>query len=174
MSRFLRAAAWSLFGAVLMLAAITGAGFGFYREAAIPGPLAEPRTVLVPRHASIAAVAALLAKDGVIRNPTAFEALIRLAGRGTRLKAGEYEFAGGVSAIDALEILAQGRTVKHRLTVPEGLTSAEVAALVRDAPSLEGDVGAVPAEGLLLPDTYFYSYGDRRAELIERMRRGMA
>src|SRR6185437_5822929 len=117
MSRFLRAAAWSLFGAVLMLAAITGAGLWLYREAALPGPLTEPRTLLVPRHSSIPAVAALLAKEGVIRNPTAFEALVRLSGRGTRLKSGEYEFAGGVSAIDALETLAQGRTVKHRLTI---------------------------------------------------------
>ena len=174
MSKFLRAAAWSLFGAVLMLVAITGAGLWLHREATLPGPLAEPRTVLVPRQSSIAAIAALLAKEGAIRNPMAFEALVRLSGRGTKLKAGEYEFAGGVSAIDALEMLVQGRTVKHRVTIPEGLTSAEVAALVRDAPLLEGDVGATPPEGSLLPDTYFYSYGDRRAELIERMRRGMA
>ena len=174
MSRFLCAAAWSLFGAVLMLAAITGAGFWLYREAALPGPLAQPSTVLVPRQSSIAAIAALLAREGVIRNPTAFEALVRLSGRSAKLKAGEYEFAGGDSMIDALEMLVQGRTLKHRLTIPEGLTSAEVAALVRDAPSLEGDIGAVPAEGTLLPDTYLYSHGDRRAELIERMRRGMA
>jgi len=174
MSKFLRAAAWSLFGAVLMLVAITGAGLWLHREATLPGPLAEPRTVLVPRQSSIAAIAALLAKEGAIRNPMAFEALVRLSGRGTKLKAGEYEFAGGVSAIDALEMLVQGRTVKHRVTIPEGLTSAEVAALVRDAPLLEGDVGATPPEGSLLPDTYFYSYGDRRAELIEKRRRGMA
>src|SRR4051794_2676117 len=173
MSRFLRAVAWSLFGAVLMLVAITGAGFWLYLEAAVPGPLTEPHTVLVPRHASTAAVAALLAKEGVIRNPTAFEALVRLSGRGTRLKSGEYEFASGVSAVDALEILAQGRTINHRLTIPEGLTSAEVVALVRDAPSLEGDIGVVPAEGTLLPGTYFYSHGDRRSELIDRMQRGM-
>jgi UPF0755 protein len=174
MSGFLRAAAWSLFGAVLTLVVITGAGFWLYREATIPGSLAEPRTVLVPRHSSNAAIAALLAKEGVIRNPTAFEAMVRLSGRGNRLKSGEYEFAGGVSALDALETLAQGKTVKRRLTVPEGLTSAEVIALVRNAPALEGDAGVVPTEGSLLPDTYFYSFGDRRSELIERMRRGMA
>ncbi|MGD9614254.1 MAG: endolytic transglycosylase MltG [Alphaproteobacteria bacterium] len=174
MSRFLHAAAWSLFGAVLTLAGLAGAGFWLYREAVMPGPLTEPRTVLVPQRTSVAGIAALLAREGVIRNPIAFEVAVRLSGRGTSLKAGEYEFARGASAIGALEILTQGKTVKRRLTIPEGLTSAEVAALVRDAPALDGDVGPVPGEGLLLPDTYFYSYGDRRSELIERMRRAMA
>jgi UPF0755 protein len=174
MSRFLRAAAWSLFGAVLTLATLTSAGVWLYREAAVPGPLNEPRTILVPPRASIAAVAALLAKEGVIHNSFAFEILARLSGRGTRMKAGEYEFASGASAIDALEILTQGKTLKRRLTIPEGLTSAGVAALVREAPALEGDIGPVPADGSLLPDTYFYGYGEHRSELIERMRRAMA
>ncbi len=174
MSRFLRAAVWSLFGAVLTFAGLAGAGYWLYREAASPGPLTGPHTVLVPQRTSIAGIAALLAKEGVIRDPIAFEAVARLSGRGTGLKAGEYEFAGGTSAIDALETLAQGKTVKRRLTIPEGLTSAGVAALVRNAPALDGDVGPVPAEGSLLPDTYFYSYGDHRSELIERMRRAMA
>jgi UPF0755 protein len=174
MSRFLHAVAWSLFGAVLTLAGLAGAGFWLYREAAIPGSLTEPRTVLVPQHTSIAGIAALLVTKGVIRNPIAFEAVARLSGRGTSLKAGEYEFASGASAIDAVEILVQGKTVKRRLTIPEGLTSAEVAALVRDAPALDGDIGPAPVDGSLLPDTYFYNYGDRRSELIERMRRAMA
>ena len=99
--------------------------------------------------------------------------MVRLFGRGTSLKAGEYQFTRGASAIEALETLAQGKTVKRRLTIPEGLTSAEVAALVRNAPGLDGNVSSVPANGSLLPDTYFYSYGDRRSELIERMRRAM-
>jgi UPF0755 protein len=64
--------------------------------------------------------------------------------------------------------------VKRRLTVREGLTSAEVVALVRDAAALDGDPGPVPPEGSLLPDTYVYSYGDSRGELIDRMRRAMA
>jgi len=44
---------------------------------------------------------------------------------------------------------------------------------VRDAPALDGEVAAVPADGELLPDTYLYSYGDSRAELIARMRHDM-
>jgi UPF0755 protein len=73
-----------------------------------------------------------------------------------------------------LEIIAGGKTVKHRLTIPEGLTSVEVMALLRDAPALDGDTGPTPSEGELLPDTYVYSYGDTRKELVERMRRAMA
>ncbi len=97
----------------------------------------------------------------------------RLSGRGTALKAGEYEFPAAASVMQALDILASGKTVRHRLTIPEGLTSAEIVALVRNAPALDGDPGPAPAEGELLPDTYVYSYGDSRGELIERMRRSM-
>jgi UPF0755 protein len=76
--------------------------------------------------------------------------------------------------LQALEIIAGGKTVKHRLTIPEGLTSVEVMALLRDAPALDGDTGPTPSEGELLPDTYVYSYGETRKELVERMRKAMA
>ena len=174
MLRFLRGAAWMLIGAALTIAALAGAGYWLYRDAESPGPLVEARTVIVPPRTGLAGIASLLAEERVIRHPLAFEALARLSGRGAALKAGEYEFPAGASAIHALDILASGRMVKRRLTIPEGLTSAEVAALVREAPALAGEAGPVPAEGLLLPDTYVYGYGDSRAELIERMRRAMA
>src|SRR5204863_8727112 len=41
-------------------------------------------------------------------------------------------------------------------------------------PALDGECGPRPAEGELLAETYVYSYGDSRKELIERMRHGMA
>ena len=45
---------------------------------------------------------------------------------------------------------------------------------MREAPALDGDTGPNPAEGDLLPDTYVYSYGETRQELLDRMRRAMA
>jgi UPF0755 protein len=63
--------------------------------------------------------------------------------------------------------------VVRRLTVPEGLTSAEVLALVGAAEGLVGELGSPPPEGALLPETYHYGYGDTRAGLIDRMRRAM-
>jgi UPF0755 protein len=173
MMRFLRLLAWSLITAALVVAAFGGAGHWLYREAEAPGPLAAARTLVVPPHTGVAGIAALLAEEGVIRHPLAFEAMAWLSGRGSALKAGEYEFPSAASPAQLLEILTSGKTVKRRLTIPEGLTSAEVVALVRNAPALDGDAGPPPPEGTLLPDTYVYSHGDSRNELIERMRRAM-
>jgi UPF0755 protein len=171
--RLLRLLAWSFITAAIVIAALGGAGVWLYRDAQVPGPLAEARTLVVPAHSGVAAIAELLAQQGVIRHRLAFEAVARLSGRGTALKAGEYEFPAGASPIQTLDILAGGKTVQHKVTIPEGLTSAEVIALVRAAPALDGDPGPVPADGELLPDTYVYSYGESRKELIERMQRGM-
>ncbi len=174
MIRLLRLLAWGSFTAALIIMALGGAAYWLYRDAQAPGPLAATRALVIPSRTGIAGIAALLAKEGVIRHKLTFELAARLAGRGATLKAGEYEFPAAASAIQTLEIIAGGRTVKHRLTIPEGLTSAEVVALVRNAPALDGDVGPVPVDGTLLPDTYLYSYGDSRKDLIERMQRGMA
>jgi UPF0755 protein len=172
--RFLRLLAWSFITTATMVAALGGAGYWLYRDAHAPGPLTQARTLVVPAHTGIAGIADLLAADEVIRHKLAFEAVAVLSGRGMALKAGEYEFPAGASAMQALDIIVGGKTVKHRLTIPEGLTGAEIVALVRDAPALDGDPGPPPPEGELLPDTYVYSYGDGRQELIERMRRAMA
>src|SRR5579863_7296361 len=171
--RLLRLLAWSFITAAIVIAALGAAGVWLYRDAQVPGPLAEARTLVVPAHSGVDAIAELLAAQGVIRHKLAFEAVARLSGRGTALKAGEYEFPAGASTIQTLDILAGGKTIQHKVTIPEGLTSAEVIALVRAAPALDGDPGPVPTDGELLPDTYVYSYGESRKELIERMRRGM-
>jgi UPF0755 protein len=174
MKRFFRLLAWGVTTTAMVVAALGGAGYWLYRDAQVAGPLAEARTLVIPAHTGIEGIAELLAAQGVIRHKLAFELVARLSGRGTALKAGEYEFPAATSAIQTLDILAGGKTVKHRLTIPEGLTSAEIVALVREAPALDGDPGPAPEEGELLPDTYVYSYGDSREELIERMRRSMA
>jgi UPF0755 protein len=174
MIAFFRFIAWSVITAGIVVAVLGAGGYWLYREAEGPGPLAEPRTLMIPPHSGISAIGDLLAERGIIRHGLVFQLAAGLSARSQVLKAGEYEFPARVSVLQALEIIASGKMMKHRLTIPEGLTTAEVMALVRDAPALDGDVGQPPGEGELLPDTYVYSYGETRQDLLERMRRAMA
>jgi UPF0755 protein len=164
---------WLALGAAGAVAVvIVSAGLLFHRFDA-PGPLAGPAIVVVPQGAGVAAVAGLLARHGVIRNALVFEAGVRISGNGGRLRAGEYEFPGYASARDIMDMLTAGRILVRRLTVPEGLTTAQVYELVSIAYGLDGDLGPMPGEGTLLPDTYHYTYGDTRAVLIQRMSQAM-
>jgi UPF0755 protein len=155
--------------AVLIVAAAAGVILWGYRDVNSAGPLQSAETVVIPPHTGIAGITELLAQNGVIRHQLSFKVAAEIAGRVGALKAGEYEFPAGASAADVIEIIASGKTVKHRLTIPEGLSSPEIVALVRAAPLLTGDPGPTPPEGALLPETYIYSRDDTRAGIIARM-----
>ena len=138
------------------------------------GPLAQPVNVVIPRGAGITQVADLLAGRGVIASPLIFRIGTMVDGQGSQLKAGEFAFAPAISARDAAAVIAGGRTVVRRITLPEGITTAQAVALLRAAEGFEGEIAAAPAEGALLPDTYHYSWGDQRGKMLERQRRAMS
>jgi UPF0755 protein len=173
MRGFLRLLGWAALTVSLVLGLVGGAGYWLYRDATSPGPSAEARTVVIPPHTGLADVASLLAERGLIRHRQSFELIATLTGRGSALMAGEYELPAGASPLQAIDIIAGGKTIKHRLTIPEGLTSAEILTLVRAAPALDGDLGPPPAEGALMPDTYLYEYGEPRRDMVDRMGQAM-
>src|ERR1700751_2197945 len=116
---FLRLLGWAVATVATMLALVGGAGYWLYRDVTSPGPLVHARTLVIPPHTGLGRVAALLVDAGVVRHRPAFEVGAALSGHAAVLLAGEYEFPPGVSALGASEILASGRTVKHRLTIAE-------------------------------------------------------
>jgi len=110
---------------------------------------------------------------GVIADPPLFRLAAYLSGKSRRLQAGEYSFGGGESAEAVMNRLVAGITMARRLTVAEGLTTAQVLQQLEAADGLEGAITERPAEGEVLPSTYFYSHGDSRNELVRRMRAEM-
>jgi UPF0755 protein len=174
MRGFLQLLGWALLTVALFVAALGGIGYALYADATGEGPLRAARTLVIPPHTGVADIAALLAAHGVIRHKLSFEVAAAMAGEGATLLAGEYEFPAGISPLQAIALLASGETVKHRLTVPEGLTSPAVVALVQNAPALDGDPGPPPPEGTLMPETYIYSYGEARRVMLGRMQQAMA
>ena len=142
-------------------------------EYARPGPLGAAKTVVVPRGAGLDAIAEELTRAGVLADPLVFRLGARLTGADKRLRAGEYAFAAGVSPRQTVALLESGRTVVRRLTVAEGLTTAEIIAQLRVTGGLDGDLGPLPAEGTLLPETYHFSFGDARRAIVGRMAKAM-
>ena len=138
-----------------------------------PGPLDEETVVVIPPGSSLGAIARRLEDAGVVDDATVFRLGARFEGADQALRAGEYAFPAAVSARDAVAILRSGATVARRVTVPEGLTVKQVAAILAETPGLEGEIDDLPAEGTLLPETYHFSLGDSRADLIRRMQAAM-
>ncbi|MEO5374600.1 MAG: endolytic transglycosylase MltG [Alphaproteobacteria bacterium] len=157
---------------VAALAVAAGAGWAHHRFER-PGPTETAKTVVVPKGSGLAGIAALLERQGLVATPMdryVFMAGVVLVSRPARLRAGEYEFPAHVSLRGAMEILASGVSIVRRFTAPEGLTSTEIVALLNGAEGLDGEITAAPPEGSLLPETYHYTWGDSRTELLARMR----
>jgi UPF0755 protein len=151
---------------------LAGAALWGYLRFEAPGPATVETTVRIPQGLGVNTIGHQLADAGVIDSPRLFSLGVRLLSGGRPLQAGEYRFPAGVSSRQVMETMIEGRTVRRRLTVAEGLTTAEIMALLAEAEGLEGDLppeSEWPDQGTLLPETYFYSWGDSRAALLERM-----
>lgn len=134
-----------------------------------PGPLRQDAVVVVPRGAGLNRIAADLRSAGVISSARVFVVATRLKGSAGNIRAGEFSLAAGISMVAVLDTIVAGETVQRRVTIPEGLTSRQVVALLNATDGLEGEISAVPDEGTLLPDTYFYSLWDLREGILQRM-----
>ncbi|MFW6076521.1 MAG: endolytic transglycosylase MltG, partial [Hyphomicrobiales bacterium] len=159
---------------VMILVAIVGIGgvalWGLQAVQA-PGPLEEPTNVVIEHGQPTAKIGAVLEENGVVSDQRLFVLTSYLTrSTGGVLKAGEYEFPARASLVDVLAIIRSGRSVVHKVTVPEGWTSAQVVERVDAHPALTGTISEVPEEGSLLPDTYVFQRGTEREVLLARMR----
>lgn len=161
-----------LFTAMLVLAGVVGAGIAVVgSQSKSAGPLANDRVLIIPKESGLTEIADLLQREGLIEHPWAFRISALVSGNWTKLKAGEYLFKARISQQDILEIIADGKVVEHSITVPEGLTSEQIVARLRENDLLTGDIIQVPREGSILPDTYRIPRGFTRQAIIDRMSR---
>ncbi len=157
---------------LLLLAALAGGGVWYARHAYdSPGPLPEARAVLVPRGGT-EDLAAVLLTANVIDSPRNFRMAALLTSAEGALHAAEFAFPAHASLRQVLDVLRTAKPVQHHLTIPEGLTAAQISQLVGRAEALSGDP-VLPAEGAVLPETYSYELGTTRAALTERMMAAM-
>jgi UPF0755 protein len=161
---------WFIALVVLAVVVIGGTWFAEkYNYEQMPGPAVKPTVVLIPPGTGVAEIGGKLKAANVIADDRLFSLGLRLRSQAGKLKAGEYEFPARATMAQVADIMVQGKSLQHKLTIAEGLTSQMIYDLVKADPALIGDPGVVPDEGTLLPETYLFIRGTTRAELLTRM-----
>jgi UPF0755 protein len=150
--------------------AVALAGFVWLSFGPGPGPRegGTESTVVLKRGSGLPQISEALAEAGVIRLPFAFGLLAKLSGGGQHLRAGEYAIPARASAFDVLRMIRAGKIVRHLVTIPEGVTSAQVADILNANPVLTG-VADIAPEGAIMPQTYDVERDQRRGEVLEMM-----
>ena len=159
---------------IVILALLVAGAFALATyEFSAPGPTfagEPPQVVVVIKPGDgIRRISEKLANAGVISNALLFQGGVRVHNKQALLKAGEYGIPAGASMQDIMDILISGKSIEHKITAAEGLTSDMIVKLINADPILKGTPVTVPAEGALLPETYLFQRGDTRQDIVERM-----
>ena len=174
----------TLFTWVFVLAFIAAAGaiagwVWLNNEMTRPGPLQEEGVFVVAEAETLTAVAARLEEQAVIKHDRILLIKSRvdqeMQGDIPHVKAGEYILDPAISMAAVLSIFTEGRSVLHKITLPEGRTTAQVLRIIEADETLEGEMPEVlPEEGTLLPDSYMFHGGMTRQQLIEKDQKAQA
>ncbi len=173
-SAFSRVLLWTFLLGIFGALAVLGAGFYAHSEYTAPGPLAESKVFTVAQGQSAAAIGSALEQGGIISNGRIFAVMAQLTGQRTRLKAGEYEFTAAASMQQVMGLIASGKAITYKVSIPEGFTSEMAVARVNANEILTGPPATVPPEGSILPDTYVFRRGMTRQKLVEDMQAAQA
>jgi UPF0755 protein len=134
-----------------------------------PGQFGDDIVFEVKRGDRLKGVSDRLEEQGLISNGQIFRIAARYSQQDQSLKFGEYKLPAYASMDQVLDIITSGKSLDYQVTIPEGLTSFQIVALLLEEPLLTGEVAEIPPEGSLAPDTYSISKGDSRESIIRRM-----
>lgn len=182
---------WRLLRSTLTVSLVAATGLGgaaafAWRELHRPQPLPSGGVVLtVSAGESLRAVSRRLQAAGVVRSGWLLSLWAQTHHLDRQVRSGDYRFAGALTPLEVLDMLRSPMAALHRVTVPEGATVEQVAAIFAaqgfggaDAflcaahdPNLLADLDLPPtgAEGYLFPDTYALEWTATPADIIRRM-----
>jgi UPF0755 protein len=152
--------------------------WGFYYElktfASMPANQSASASVIinVSPGQTLTTTADILYRKTIIKDALKFILIARIKGYDKRLKAGEYLLSASMAPLQILKIMVKGAVKLYKLTIPEGYTIDQIAA-VMDAANFCTKTDFIQAatdtarvrqkglegrtfEGYLFPDTYFF------------------
>ncbi|MFH0778855.1 MAG: endolytic transglycosylase MltG [Candidatus Eisenbacteria bacterium] len=141
--------------------------------------------VLIPKGAEVGQIGDILKEEGVIGNTTVFILTAKILRVERNLRAGRYTMVKNAGTFEAIRQLEEGMKAKDFVTIPEGLTSSEIAdvlfrellvdpkaflTLINDSSfASAAGVSAPSLEGYLFPDSYAFVPGTEPAEIVKEM-----
>ncbi len=174
---------------IILILALTGSMFWLRRELQAPKLHSQSEQyIAIPKGSTPDQIINNLESLGVIRHGWLLKLYVRVTGSGQRLKAGEYRFPSPISPLSVLKKLEEGEQRLSRLTVIEGWTRWDIAALLARIPELKlqsaeealalfDDTSAIRdldpeaknLEGYLYPDTYSFQPDATPRQVVETM-----
>ena len=176
---------------IIAVGILTVVGLGVWSYSDLHRPVTHAKTgqyIEIPKGSSPASIIKKLAAEGVIKHEWPLKLYLKSTGKGSTLKAGEYDFASPITPMQVLAKLQQGERRLNRFTVIEGWTRWDIAramvqvpqfGLTNDAQALElmdnvslvSDLDPIAKnlEGYLFPDTYEFAPDTTAVELVEMM-----
>lgn len=170
---------WVFVLAFIAAAALVAGWVWINNEMTRPGPLQDEIVFMVTEGDTLTAVASRLEEQGIITDGRILLLKSRIdkemQGEVPHVKVGEYVLDPGISMAGVLAILTEGRSILHRITLPEGRTTAQLLRIIEAHEALVGDMPEeLPEEGTLLPDTYLFHRGMTRQQLIDKVQKAQA
>nr|WP_153416933.1 endolytic transglycosylase MltG [Sinorhizobium meliloti] len=157
---------------MVVFVALAAAGAVYYamHEYEKPGPLEANKNFIVRSGAGISEIASNLERNEIITDSRVFRFVSEAYLSNDTLKAGEYEIKAHASMQEIMELLKSGKSILYSVSLPEGLTVKQMFHRLADDPVLVGDLPAeLPPEGSLKPDTYKFTRGTDRNEIVKQM-----
>jgi UPF0755 protein len=172
-------------GVTILAIFVAGAVLSYrslFSEMALRSPEISPVKIEVMAGSSLSRVAIELAEAGYLPSPTLFKLWARLKGAENSIQTGEYELHSGITPAQLLDKIVRGESVQYRITLVEGWTFQQALNALWSAGNIRSSLNnSSPAdiaqqmsldyenpEGLLYPDTYFYTKGTLDIELLRR------
>ena len=130
----------------------------------------------VQKNSSAVDIAHILKNKRLIIDPFGFTAILRIEGAEGKLKSGNYVLKNLNNVFDIINALEKGvPQVEVKVTIPEGFTVSDIAnrlyenGVIFDKKAFVKK--ALPFEGYLFPDTYFFIKGESADKIIQTMKR---